>query len=313
MKVTLDISHNILDQFAEQLSFEIVEDSITMQSDWGNGSIRFYSINPKLELYHFQFCLKSSLSMQSQNPAESDWLLLNINLSPIPYEKKVNDKEVSFHKHLPTGMLFYTRNTKVKSETPIGQDLEIALLRFHRSLFEDYGYQISEALLEANIFFQHLSPKMERHLMDGLDQKTSPMIRHAYLLSFLELFVENLLQRETMVSQHKVAPADLRLLFQAAAVLRDPVALELPGIKDLSAMIGMSETKFKVGFKQVFGVPPMRYHNAIKMEYAKEVLVNGTLNVSELSYHLGYSHPSKFTRSYQRFFGKVPSQDVPRN
>lgn len=69
----------------------------------------------------------------------------------------------------------------------------------------------------------------------------------------------------------------------------------------------MGITKFKESFKMVFGLAPLQYRNRIRMEYAREELMNKKQTVSELSYALGYSHPSNFTAAFKRFYGKLPS------
>ena len=72
-------------------------------------------------------------------------------------------------------------------------------------------------------------------------------------------------------------------------------------------MADMGATKFKKLFKQVFGCAPKQFHFKIKMDYAQKELAYKNRSSSELSYELGYSHPSKFTVAYKKHFGILPS------
>lgn len=69
----------------------------------------------------------------------------------------------------------------------------------------------------------------------------------------------------------------------------------------------MGVTKFKESFKLVFGLAPLQYRNRIRMEYAREELMHQRKTASELSYELGYAHPSNFTATFKQYFGKLPS------
>jgi len=94
----------------------------------------------------------------------------------------------------------------------------------------------------------------------------------------------------------------------AAAHLRNPLASTVPSLAELAETARMGITKFKTTFKQVFGTPPIQYHRKIKLEYARQELTTQRKTATELSYELGYSHPSKFTTAYKKQFGVVPSQ-----
>ena len=72
----------------------------------------------------------------------------------------------------------------------------------------------------------------------------------------------------------------------------------------------MGATKFKSSFKQVFGCAPMQYRNKIRLEYARDEINSHGRSPTEISYLLGYSHPSNFTAAYKKYFGEVPSANT---
>jgi AraC-like DNA-binding protein len=90
--------------------------------------------------------------------------------------------------------------------------------------------------------------------------------------------------------------------------LRNPTKNDIPSVEELASMANMSLTKFKNAFKQVFGKPPYTYRHRIRMEYAHQMLVKGNMSPTQLSFKLGYTHPSNFTAAYKKHFGKLPSE-----
>ena len=77
-------------------------------------------------------------------------------------------------------------------------------------------------------------------------------------------------------------------------------------LEDYAAMCCMSKYHFSRVFKQVTGVTPLDYRNGIRIESAKELLLNGFLSVSEISESLGYSSPAYFSDNFKKCVGISP-------
>jgi len=307
--LNINITQNILEQFAAQLKIPIVKQSATLDQNWGEGKINFFKITSELELYTFQYQLLKPLGIQSLNPKDSDWLLLNINLSNQANVKEVNATTVSIQKFLPSGILVYTPQTAVKSITPVNESFEIVLLRFHRSLLKQYDLDspFFENTSQA-VLYEDLDASSEQFLQEAIAPNCDKLLRHALVLKFLSTFVKKLQARESESLYQNLHEADLKGLFLASAKLRNPLASNVPSIESLSKIAGMSPTKFKTCFKQVFGSPPIQYRQKIRMDYARRELEDGEKSASTLSYELGYSHPSKFTNAFKKTFGLLPSE-----
>ena len=306
----LDISKNILEQFAQQLDVEIHNNTFTLNSKLGKGKMSLTTFPVGLEFYHFTFQLNTPVKMQSVNPANSEWLLLNLNLSKTKTTKKVNAEEVNFHKYLPSGILMYTPQTEVQSMSPPFEKFEIVLIRFHHSFLQQYNYNKIQLFQNTDkaIIYEDLDVQLERHLFQILENQKEKLIAHSELLKFLSVFFQKLAQRDAENKYQNLHADDLKGLFLAAAQLRNPLVQKLPSIEALAKVSGMSITKFKTCFKQVFGSPPIKYHLKIKMEYARTQLETHEKSVSEISYELNYSHPSKFTLAYKKHFDMLPSK-----
>ncbi|WP_051237566.1 helix-turn-helix domain-containing protein [Ottowia thiooxydans] len=77
----------------------------------------------------------------------------------------------------------------------------------------------------------------------------------------------------------------------------------------LSAEVGMSETRFKAGFRDAFGVPPGQMLLQLRMERAR-VLLEGGCQVAQAAWQVGYAHPGNFSTAFARYFGRAPTRHV---
>jgi signal transduction histidine kinase/DNA-binding response OmpR family regulator len=76
----------------------------------------------------------------------------------------------------------------------------------------------------------------------------------------------------------------------------------------LAGQFSLSERQLQRKLKQITGLSPNHYVRAIRLQKARELLERGRFGtVAEISYAVGFSTPSYFSRIYKRQFGKSPS------
>lgn len=61
-------------------------------------------------------------------------------------------------------------------------------------------------------------------------------------------------------------------------------------------------------FHQAYGISPLQYLNALRIEQAKRLLVNPELSVEAVARQAGVNNPQYFARMFRRYTGKSPSQ-----
>lgn len=74
----------------------------------------------------------------------------------------------------------------------------------------------------------------------------------------------------------------------------------------LAKACGISEVYFRKIFIQKFGVSPRDYIIAKRLEFAKQLLINGEFEVSKVAELSGYSEPCHFSREFKKRFGVSP-------
>ena len=168
--------------------------------------------------------------------------------------------------------------------------------------------------------FMHNSPKF--CVFEDLDYGLETMLReiisdeepsaldklemHLQVLQFLlGMFKKIGRRREGSSALH---PADLQKLFMISAILKAHLRGAPPSIDELAREAGMSASKLKRGFKQVFGIPPYQYYLKAKMAEAKTLLQSRSFAISEVGHILGYSNLSKFSQAFKKEYGMTPRQ-----
>jgi AraC family transcriptional activator of pyochelin receptor len=77
---------------------------------------------------------------------------------------------------------------------------------------------------------------------------------------------------------------------------------------ELSRHFGISQSKLKKAFKELFGVPVIEYLYDLKMQHAKGLLYDQLMNVGEVSSMVGYKNANHFATAFKRKFGVNPSK-----
>ncbi len=78
-----------------------------------------------------------------------------------------------------------------------------------------------------------------------------------------------------------------------------------PTTKELSAEFKISPVKLKTIFLRYYGKPFFQVYMERKMEHAAKLLRQGA-SANEASEAIGYLHPIKFNKMFQKYFGTTP-------
>lgn len=311
MKIDISISDNVNRQFKDKMGGQELKNGFIVDPDIGTNNAKciYIEFPGNLELYHFgstQF--KEPIEMHTTNPADSDWLLIHINLSKFSQQKKVGDDTIFFQRNLPIGILFCGPGLEMNTLIPPGIETEVLSIRFNKAFIISYLADTRKSIdINRHIAYEDIDDVLSTALVHILKSMNNKLSCHAHLLNFLDHFFDKISKHQRPRGIDKLHPADLRRILEVSSLLRNPLDDSVPSLEELSKRAHMGITKFKESFKLVFGLAPLQYRKRIRMEYAREMLLNKKKTVSELSYELGYSHPSNFTAAFKRFFGRLPS------
>lgn len=91
-------------------------------------------------------------------------------------------------------------------------------------------------------------------------------------------------------------------------VLLQYIYQPFPGVDYLSNEIGISPSKLKTGFKKETGMSMFQYFREQQMILAKQMLLDDSLLIKNVSFNFGYDNVSKFSMAFKNYHGHLPSE-----
>ena len=103
------------------------------------------------------------------------------------------------------------------------------------------------------------------------------------------------------------AHAENEIVEKAVADMRRHFGSPL-SLHDISRAAGVSHSHLEHIFKKKTGMPVMAYLQDLRIQNAKKLLLESTLNVSQIAEQSGYSSVHLFSRRFKKFVSVPPSQ-----
>lgn len=102
-------------------------------------------------------------------------------------------------------------------------------------------------------------------------------------------------------------------LAPALAYVRTNLAQPMT-VADMAAQVNLSPSAFAHQFREVTGKAPYQFLKELRLDRARELLIDDTLPVAAVSRQVGYASSSHFTAAFRRRFGMTPRayQDAQR-
>lgn len=119
------------------------------------------------------------------------------------------------------------------------------------------------------------------------------------------LFVELLKREDTTIQA--LNRTDVDNVYR----VKDKLLLNIetpPVFSDLVKLSGMSESKLKRLFKQIFGSSIYSYYQSFRMKEAAYLIRQEKLSVSQVGYRLGFSNLGHFTKLFEAHIGVKPKK-----
>lgn len=83
-------------------------------------------------------------------------------------------------------------------------------------------------------------------------------------------------------------------------------------IDELAQRAHMSPTTFRHHFRAVTAMSPLQYQKQLRLQEARQLMLNQNLDAGSAGVRVGYESASQFSREYARLFGAPPLRDVQR-
>lgn len=263
---------------------ELNQDLLTRRMDAGNSNERII------------------ISFNNIFPVEEDTNLQSTNISNLP-SIQIGKGEMNFE-------MFYPSKTMYRS---ILMTINVENLKTLLGSGTKDENEFLNMIINSNqplLFEEVLSPQIQKVAMEFINNDIPESLGQFYYRikaeELLCLLFAELYKRENS-EVHALNEQDVIRVYQ----IRDKVISNLstpPVLNELAEEVGMSESKLKRLFKQIFGSSIYNYYQKFRMQEAAKLLKERNLNVSDVGYQLGFSNLSHFTRLFEKHMGMKPKK-----
>ncbi|MEH2169748.1 MAG: AraC family transcriptional regulator [Nostoc sp.] len=99
---------------------------------------------------------------------------------------------------------------------------------------------------------------------------------------------------------------DVERIYQARDILIKDIT-NPPSLIELARQVELNDRKLKQGFRQLFGTTVFGYLHDYRLEKACQFLMEGRMNVAQVSYAVGFANRGYFAAAFRKKFGINPS------
>jgi AraC-like DNA-binding protein/ligand-binding sensor protein len=139
-----------------------------------------------------------------------------------------------------------------------------------------------------------------------MDTKVMPRMQFASATRLLEIFAEDLSARSNQLAVRE-ANADPIAVVRAKAYIRENLQEDIT-LADVAKAACTSTFYICKLFKRHTGVNLMEYISRLRVERAKELLVNPQLRISEIAFEVGFQSLTHFNRVFRALVGESPTE-----
>ncbi|MGI4729883.1 MAG: helix-turn-helix transcriptional regulator [Janthinobacterium lividum] len=306
-----------LSSFAKMIGSTVEQGRVIIPENYGSGYVMGFLFGKQLRMVVRNYVLKEEILITRHQ----DWT--NDNMI-----------KISFHNILKSSSKTEGGVVQVRPQLPsvtiTTKGFEPELHLHHAQHFNDIHLGIDAAYLAEllnndtnhptlkNIiandqplaFEQVISLAVQNTAAEITDTLINVPLHHFFYKLKAQELICYLLIELSQRKQHNIQAlnsGDMKKLY----VVRDNIRIDLakvPVIAELARFAGMSESKLKRLFKQVFGKNVYEYYQSIRMNEAAFLLKNKNMSVSEVGYALGFVNLSHFTRTFDSHIGMKPKK-----
>jgi len=317
--------------FAKRFDCQATGDRVSLPDLLGEGFIQEVYLDNGLSLCLHRYQLRQDFILRRHGTGATEVLTLKFDGRRMPDRRGTDVRGPMFNTGKGYEVEFGTSNFFTEVRIPAHEEINFVVIVVTRKTLlnllqiggEGQGEgglrergagasrsDMSHTIRDNPSFFLHeaMTRDMERTLKQ-LSQinETTPLPALLYQTRAQELIYflfARLLSRKTGVAL-SIDQEDVNKIYQVrASILADLSAP--PKLSDLARHIGMSSTKMKQLFRQIFGDSIYNYFQVERMNEAAQLLRD--FSVSQVGYRIGFSNLSHFTRLFEKHHQMKPKR-----
>ncbi|WP_407499428.1 helix-turn-helix transcriptional regulator [Elizabethkingia anophelis] len=295
----------IIELFANLLGTEIENRKLEIPDRFGKGYCRGFVFNEHIRMIISNYELYEDLTIENPD-IDTDGKMIFFKFQNVFSKSGIPSVMIGTSRLNTDDVISIHSNTAT-----INIEIDAHYLN---SLF--YSYEKSPILkgllqnAQPYLFEQVLYSSLQEIVNDIISENTEEVFE----LFFLRVKAEELICRlliELSKRDEKQLYAlnvhDIEAIYKIKALIIEDLGVP-PVISELSVIAGMSPTKLKRLFSQIFGNSIFSYYQNLRMKEAAALLREKKYSVSEVGYKLGFTNLGHFSRIFKQHIGMSPKK-----
>ncbi len=160
---------------------------------------------------------------------------------------------------------------------------------------------------------------------EGLETGADDYLTKPFEATELLIRIKNLIESRRKLREHysreiilqpasiAITPVDEKFLKRAMQIIESHISDQSFGVEVFSREVAMSRMQLFRKLKALTNYSPGDFIRVMRLKRAAELLSHGAGTIAEVAFMVGYNEPSYFTKSFQKEFGKTPSEFISSN
>jgi len=157
----------------------------------------------------------------------------------------------------------------------------------------------------------------------GLSKGADGYINKPFDIIELKTLIKNLIENRARIKgkysealqENKIKPIDVKsnnnvLIERVMKVINDNLDNSELNVEMLSKQVGLSRVQLYRKLKEITGLSAGEYIRNIRLKQAAKLLKEKKINISQVSYMVGFNSQSHFTTAFKNFYGMTPSEYI---
>ena len=302
-----------LEKSSPQNSFETV---IPYPVQLGQGSYRFIRLREGvlLRISHFQL---HTDDVETVSPERSHPLEYGFYLSGKVYEQEMLTAGQYFLTGSGVAPAVAVKDSADELLLSVNVHIEPSVLKtFFGEMFDFTSSGLAHLVRPNNQFYYWrcgaTTVTMQTVLHQILNCPFDGITKKVYLESkvweLMALLIDQERQRQDIQQRPNLLMPDyIERIYHAKDILAQQLD-NPPSLFDLARQVGLNDCTLKRGFRQVFGETAFGYLHNHRMEKARQLLLEGEVNVSEAARQVGLVNRGYFAASFRKKYGVSPRE-----
>lgn len=310
-------NEGFLSSFAKTIGSSVEHGRVNIPEKYGSGYVMGFLFGKQLRMVVRNYVLQEEVVI-SRHP---DWLspnMIRISLNNILKPSWKEQDDGSAVRQQPPSVTITTNGFEPELHLRRHQGfndihLGVDAVYLRELLNTETDHHILRNIIANDqplIFEQVVSVALQDTAAEIAEALITPPLHHFFYKLKAQELICYLLMELSQRKDHNVQALnsrDIGMLYEVKYRIERDLS-QVPVLPELAKFAGMSESKLKRLFKQVFGTNIYAYYQSLRMHEAAFLLKHKQMSVSEAGYALGFVNLSHFTRVFEGYIGVKPKK-----